>query len=152
MHHCYINPLQRTVTLRRDTTVVTLRLAAMTSTRHFEFSADLMKASYGRPFFVCSDKSKPFSFWVWGNVKPIAKHKCRHGFHCVIRKVKKESVNKDRLFFCCHQENSCKYFEWVPEKTHYGPFHCSNFLDPKLPDNYLSEDFINNFTKSLPKI
>jgi hypothetical protein len=25
---------------------------------------NLMKASYGRPFFVCSNKLKPCSFWV----------------------------------------------------------------------------------------
>ena len=27
---------------------------------------DLMKANYGRPFFVCSEKSTPCSFWMWG--------------------------------------------------------------------------------------
>ena len=36
-----------------------------------------MKANYGRPFFVCSDKSKPCSFWVWRDVKPAAKPECR---------------------------------------------------------------------------
>jgi hypothetical protein len=30
---------------------------------------DLMKPNYGRPFFVCSDKAKPCSFWVWGDVE-----------------------------------------------------------------------------------
>ena len=50
-----------------------------------------MKARYGRPFFVCSDKSKPFSFWIWGDVKPVAKPECRHGIQC----VKKQVVNKD---------------------------------------------------------
>mgnify|MGYP002804323653 CR=1 FL=1 len=58
---------------------------------------DLMKANYGRPFFVCSDKSKPCSFWVWGDEKPIAKPECRHGFPCVIRKVKKEGINRSIL-------------------------------------------------------
>ena len=117
---------------------------------------DLMKASYGRPFFVCADKAKPCSYWVWGDVKPIAKPECRHGLECVIRKVKKEGINKDRLFFCCSQENSCRYFEWVPEKEeHYGPFHCSAFMarmDPKPPaanNDYLSKDFINDFAKQL---
>ena len=100
---------------------------------------DLMKASYGRPFFVCAER-------------PIAKPECPHGLECVIRKVKKEGINKDRLFFCCPQENSCRYFEWVPEKEHYGPFHCSAFMDPKLPagkNDYLSKDFINDFAKQL---
>ena len=70
---------------------------------------------WGRPFFVCSDQSNPCSFWVWGDVQHVAKPKCRHGFPSVIRKVKKETVNKDRLFSCCAQEDSCNYFEWVPE-------------------------------------
>ena len=77
---------------------------------------NLLKPNYGRPFFVCSERSNPCSFWVWGDVRPIAKPKCRHGFPCVIRKVKKETINEDRLFFCCAQEDSCNYFEWVPEE------------------------------------
>ena len=51
---------------------------------------DLMKASYGRPFFVCSDKLKPCSFWVWGDVRPLVKPEYRHGLPCMIRKVKKK--------------------------------------------------------------
>ncbi len=63
---------------------------------------NLTKASYGRPFFVCSDKLSPGSFWVWGDVQAIAKSECRHGYPCTIRKVKKEEgLNKDRKFFCC---------------------------------------------------
>ena len=34
---------------------------------------DLLKATYGRPFFVCSNQSKPCSFWIWGDVRPISK-------------------------------------------------------------------------------
>jgi hypothetical protein len=40
------------------------------------------------------------------------------GFHaCATLKVKKEGVNKGRMFFTCPngKENSCRYFEWVPE-------------------------------------
>ena len=77
---------------------------------------NLLKSNYSRPFFLCSDQTNPCSFWAWGNVQAVAKPKCRHGFPSVIRKVKKETVNKDRLFFCCAQEDSCNYFEWVPEK------------------------------------
>ena len=113
---------------------------------------DLMKANYGRPFFVCTDKSRPCSFLVWGDVKPVAKPECCHRFPCVICKVKKEVINKDRLFFCCPQENLCRYFEWVPEKENYGPFHCSDFMEPKLPagnNDYLTKDFINDFAKHL---
>ena len=49
---------------------------------------DLLKASYGRPFFVCFDQLNPCSFWAWGDVRPIAKPECRPGFQCVIRKVR----------------------------------------------------------------
>ena len=113
---------------------------------------DLMKANYGRPFFVCADKSKPCSYWIWGDIKPIAKPECRHRFPCVIRKVKKEGIIKDRLFFFCPQENSCRYFECVPEKEKYGPFHSSDFMQPKPSsgkNEYLTNDFINDFANSL---
>ena len=40
---------------------------------------NLLKPTYGRPFFVCSNQSNPCSFWVWGDVRPIAKPECRHG-------------------------------------------------------------------------
>ena len=86
---------------------------------------NLLKSNYGRPFFVCSDQWNPCSFWAWGYVRPIAKPKCRHGFPCVIRKVKKETINKDRLFFCCAKKDSCNYFEWVPEEP-----YCSAGLPP----------------------
>ena len=61
---------------------------------------NLMNVNYGRPFFVCGQKAKPCSFWMWGDVQPLAKPECRHGLPCAIRKVKK-GLNKDRLFFCC---------------------------------------------------
>ena len=112
---------------------------------------DLMKPSYGRPFFVCSDKTNPCSFWVWGDVQPQAKPECRHGFPYVIRKVKK-GLNKDRLFFCCAQKHSCKYFEWVPEE----PYYDAKFFKPLLTkrvekhkEQYLTKEFINDFANSL---
>ena len=61
----------------------------------------LLKSNYGRPFFVCSDQSNPCSFWAWGDVQHVAEPKCRHGFPCVICTVKKDTINKGRLFFCC---------------------------------------------------
>ena len=41
----------------------------------------------------------------------------------VTRKVKKEGLNKDRLFFCCpnDKETSCRYFEWVPKVQNHLP-------------------------------
>ena len=118
---------------------------------------DLMKANYGRPFFVCSNKSKPCSFWAWGDVKPLAKPNCRHNIPCAIRKVKKEGINKDRLFFNCpkNKEDSCNYFEWVPEQESHDSYHCTNSVEPipiktkKTKKSYLSDDFINGFCSSL---
>ena len=101
---------------------------------------NLLKANYGRPFFVCSDQTNPCSFRAWGDVQAVAKPKCRHGFPCVVRKVKKEIVNKDRLFFCCAQDDSCNYFEWVPEKA-----YCSTKLLPSKQDEQSpTSEFFNN--------
>jgi hypothetical protein len=115
---------------------------------------DLMKANYGRPFFMCSDKKKPCSFWMWGDVHPIARPECRHGLSCAIRKVKKEGLNKDREFFCCpnDKESSCKYFDWVPEE----PYEDISFAESppgksaeKHEEHYMTNKFINNFASSL---
>ena len=115
---------------------------------------DLMKPNYGRPFFVCSDKAKPCSFWIWGDVEIPSRPACRHGLPCDIHKVKKEGPNKDRKFFCCpnDKENSCKYFDWMPEESYYD----ANLLQPfrskpteKRQEHYLTNAFINDFANSL---
>ena len=99
---------------------------------------NLLKPNHGRAFFACSEQSNPCSFSAWGDVQHVAKPKCRHGFPCVIRKVKKETVNKDRLFFCCAQEDSCNYFEWVPEEIKQND---------KREEQYPAENFINDLAK-----
>ena len=55
-------------------------------------------------------------------------------------------INKDRLFFCCGQNDSCNYFEWVPKEP-----YCSAGLpqpeikqDEKHKEQYPTEDFIND--------
>ena len=120
---------------------------------------NLLKPTYGRPFFVCSDKTNPCSYWVWGDVRPITKPECRHGSPCVIRKVKKEGLNKDRRFFCCpnDKENSCHFFEWVPEEPTYAHYRSVNFFKPPLEkpslekptEHYLTTEFINDFANNL---
>ena len=58
----------------------------------------ISKPSFGRPFFVCSDKEKPCSFWQWGDViRPLR----YHGERCSTRKVKKEGINHGRLLYVC---------------------------------------------------
>ena len=100
---------------------------------------NLLKTNYGRPFFVCSEQRNLCFFWAWGDVQPIAKPKCRHGSQCAVRKVKKETVNKDRLFFCCGQEDSCNYFEWVPEES---------YSHTKFLPSTTSDFFLNGFSPS----
>ena len=67
----------------------------------------------GRPYFVCSNKKDPCSFWIWGDVEPLDPPMCSHGYPCVTRKVKKEGANKGRSFFCCanEREDQCRFFE-----------------------------------------
>ena len=91
------------------------------------------------------------SFWAWGDVRPIAKPKCRHGFPCVIRKVKKETINKDRLFFCCAQEDSCKYFEWVLEEPYYDAKYSQPDIkqDEKREEQYPTNKCINDLATVL---
>ncbi len=72
---------------------------------------DIFKLSFGRPFFVCSDKEKSCSFWQWGDeIRP----QCYHDVQCSTRKVKKEGANKGHLFYACPmgKDESCGYFEW----------------------------------------
>ena len=118
-----------------------------------------MKANYARPFFVCSNKTNPCSFWVWGDVKPSVKPECRHGFSCVTRKVKKEGLDKGRLFFCCpnDKETSCRYFEWVPKVQSHLPYQSVSFTksssemlpSKKSQEHYLTNDFINDLANNL---
>ena len=68
----------------------------------------------------------------------------------MICKVKKEGLNKGRLFFCCAQEGSCKYVEWVTEES----YSYSKLFKPlptikKQEEQYLTKEFINNFANSL---
>ena len=75
---------------------------------------DKMKESYRRPYFVCSDRRNPCSFWQWADVAESPKPICRHDLVCHTSKVKKDGPNHGRLFYCCpkDRENSCGFFEW----------------------------------------
>lgn len=74
---------------------------------------DKMKQSYGRPFFVCSDRENPCKFWQWGDVFERPRPVCQHGMVCGVRKVKKDGPNQNRLFYCCpKEEDACGFFEW----------------------------------------
>ena len=117
---------------------------------------NLMNVNYGRPFFVCGEKAKPCSFWMWGDVQPLAKPECRHGLPCATRKVKKEGLNKDRLFYCCRndKESTCRFFEWAPDEE-LGFFQTVNFSKEPLEkqscnkNNYLATKFMHDFANQL---
>ena len=84
------------------------------------------------------------TFWTWGDVQPVAKPECRHGFPSIIRKVKKETVNKGCLFFCCGQQDSCNYFEWVPEKLCYDAKLFPSKQVDEREKQYLTDGFFND--------
>ena len=71
---------------------------------------DKNNQNYGRPFFVCSERDNPCSFWQWGDVKP----------------------NQDRLFYCCphRRESACDSFEWKPDEDPLEPGHVCLFSMP----------------------
>ena len=97
---------------------------------------DISKPSFGRPFFVCSDKEKPCSFWQWGDViRPL----CYHGEHCSTRKVKKEGINYGRLFYVCSKgkEESCGYFEWRDTERNEHPFDPICKVNFSMPPSYV---------------
>ena len=76
---------------------------------------DMEKASFGRPFFVCSKENDKCNYFEWGDQRIIEKPLCKHGKPSRLLKVKKEGPNKDRCFFCCREpkENRCKFFKWL---------------------------------------
>ena len=96
-----------------------------------------MKHSYGRLYFACSERMNPCSHWMWAEVDAAQRPVCRHGFLCSSRKLKKEGVNKDRMFFCCpnDKENSCKFFWMGTWRTRHSPFYDVNFSMPSLYTN-----------------
>ena len=51
---------------------------------------DKMKQSYGRPFFVCSERENPCKFWQWGDIFESPRPLCLHDMVCCERKVKKD--------------------------------------------------------------
>jgi hypothetical protein len=69
----------------------------------------------------------------------------------LIRKVKKEGLNKDRLFFCYpnDKESTCRFFEWAPDEQ-LGFFHTVNFSKGPLEKQSCNK---NNYlaTKYMPR-
>ena len=97
---------------------------------------DMEKESFARPFFVCSKKDDPCSYFEWGDQKIVETPLCKHQHPSRVLKVKKEGPNKDRSFFCCREreENRCKFFKWtnedVEEEDPLMPGHIELFSMP----------------------
>ena len=70
---------------------------------------DREKESYGRPFFVCSKKDDPCSYFAWGDKRIIPRPVCKHGKLCNL-----EKNDQCRYFFCCPEpkEKDCNFFIW----------------------------------------
>ena len=70
---------------------------------------DREKESYGRPFFVCSKKDDPCSYFAWGDKRIIPRPVCKHGKPCNL-----EKNDQCRYFFCCPEpkEKDCNFFIW----------------------------------------
>ena len=97
---------------------------------------DILKPSFGRPFFVCPDKEKPCTFWQWGDV---IRPQCYHGEQCSTRKVKKDGVNHGRLFYTCSKgkDESCGYFEWRDTERSEDPFEPICKANFSMPPSYV---------------
>ena len=93
---------------------------------------DIFKPSFGKPFFFCSEKENPCSFWQWGD---MIRPQCYHDVQCSTCKVKKEGVNHDHLFYACSKgkDDACGYFEWrdtIGDKDPFEPFSTVYFSSP----------------------
>ena len=110
---------------------------------------DKMKESYGRPYFVCSDRINPCSFWQWADVFEGIKPFCRHDLVCRTSKVKKEGPNQGRLFYSCpnDRENSCGFFEWKQKEDESPLFDfCDVFFSSPPSYRYTVKSSEETFT------
>ncbi len=80
---------------------------------------DMLKQSYGRPFFVCSKDANRCEYFEWADEIILPKPPCYHNEACKSRTVKKEGSNKGKRFFCCpkkQNDGKCKFFQWAIEE------------------------------------
>ena len=59
---------------------------------------DASKASFGRPFFVCSKEKDQCRYFEWGDEIIEPKPLCEHGKPCTMQKVKKEGRKVDTSY------------------------------------------------------
>lgn len=66
----------------------------MCHTRHrlakMRMVKDKMKLSFGRQFFVCSERESPYLFWQWTGITESLKPICQRSLTCRVREVRKD--------------------------------------------------------------
>ena len=99
---------------------------------------DMEKESFARPFFVCSKKDDPCSYFEWGDQKIVETPLCKHQWPSRMQKVKKEGPNKGRSFFCCREreENRCKFFRWADNNDEEDPLMPGHIELFSMPPSY----------------
>ena len=102
---------------------VTPEASAERNYARFRVVRDMEKASFGRPFFVCSKENDGCDYFAWGDERIIEKPLCKHGKPCRLQKVKKEGSNQGRSFLCCPErgEKKCKFFRWFNDPVDEDP-------------------------------
>jgi hypothetical protein len=66
---------------------------------------------------------------------------------CTVPKVKKEGPTQNRLFYCCPQIHSCRFFEWKEVEPRVTKTGFVLFSDP-LEYRYKNEDTGETFTST----
>ena len=99
---------------------------------------DMEKENFARPFFVCSKKDDPCSYFEWGDQKIVETPLCKHQYPSRMLKVKKEGPNKDRSFFCCREreEKRCKFFKWADDDVEEDPLMPGHIELFSMPPSY----------------
>ena len=75
--------------------------------------------NYGRPFFVCSKVTGPCNYFAWGDEEIPKTPLCKCLQSSRMFTVKKEGLNKGRIFFRCgvrDAEKRCKFFKWSEDE------------------------------------
>ena len=66
---------------------------------------DKMKQSYGRPFFVCSERENPCKFWQWGDIFE-SQNRCAYTAWCVVNEKSRKMVGIRIVYFTAIREST----------------------------------------------
>ena len=73
---------------------------------------DPKDTDFGRPYFVCSNKTNPCMYFEWGDEVIVPRPLCEHGKPCRKKKEWKKESNKVRYTFSCGEPSwrRCNFF------------------------------------------